>query len=119
MDVASGGNGSNITVTPELLRTTAQKIGTNLEHAVAISNQYSSGHEHVVSGGAFAGLAAVTSLATAGQLDQDVQQIIAGCERLINGLNKTAALMEAHEADQVQNLSSLFGGDAGSSAVSA
>lgn len=102
--------GNVITVTPELLRTTAQRIGQDLEHAIAISSGYQSGHENVVQGGGFVGQAAGASLMTAGQLDHDLQQIMMGCQRLIHGLNKTAAIMEAHEDDATHSFNALFDG---------
>jgi uncharacterized protein YukE len=106
---------TDITVTPELLRSTAQKIDTDLEHAVAIANSYYSGHENIVQAAAFTGPAAGASLTTAGQLNHDLQQTIVGCQRLAHGLNNAAALMEAHEDDAAHGFSRLF--DAGTYSV--
>jgi uncharacterized protein YukE len=106
---------TGITVTPELLRVTANKIDTDLEHAVAIANSYLSGHENVVSSTMFTGGAASASLMTAGHLNDSLQQTISGCQRLSHGLRQTATLMEAHEDDAAHSFNHLFG-DAGSPA---
>lgn len=100
---------TGITVTPELLNSTAQKIDANLEHAVAIANSYYSGHENVVAASMFTGGAASSSLVTAGHLNDSLQQTVAGCQRLSQGLRRAATLMVAHEDDASHSFSSLFG----------
>lgn len=100
---------TGITVTPELLRTTASKIDTDLEHAIAIATSYLSGHENVVSSTLFTGQAATASLTTAGHLNDSLQQTITGCQRLSHGLRQAASLMEAHEDDAAHSFSGLFG----------
>lgn len=99
---------AGITVTPELLNSTAQKIDANLEHAVAIANSYYSGHENVVSAAMFTGGAASSSLVTAGHLNDSLQQTIAGCQRLSAGLRRAATLMLAHEDDAAHSFNGLF-----------
>ncbi len=97
-------------VTPELLRTTKQRIETRLQEAAAIANQYLSGHENIISATGWAGQAGTTSLNTAGQIHHDLQQIMSGGEKLAHGLGQAAVLMENHEADSAHSLAGLFGG---------
>lgn len=96
-------------VTPELLRSTQQRIESRLQEAVAIANQYLSGHENIISATGWAGQAGSTSLNTAGQIHHDLQQIMSGGQRLAHGLGQSAALMENHEADAAHSLAGLFG----------
>jgi uncharacterized protein YukE len=95
-------------VTPDLLRTTKQKIESRLQEAAAIAQQYLAGHENIISSG-WKGDAGTTSLNTAGQVEHDLQQIMAGGQRLAHGLGQTAVLMEHHEHDASHSLSSLSG----------
>ncbi|KQH77167.1 MULTISPECIES: WXG100 family type VII secretion target [Mycobacterium] len=97
-------------VTPELLRSTQQRIETRLQEAVAIANQYLSGHENIISATGWAGDAGSTSLNTAGHIHHDLQQIMTGGQRLAHGLGRAAALMENHEADAAHDLNGVFGG---------
>ena len=97
-------------VTPELLRSTKQRIETRLQEAAAIANQYLSGHENIISATGWAGQAGTTSLNTAGQIHHDLQQIMSGGQRLAHGLGQAAVLMENHEADSAHSLVGLFGG---------
>ena len=97
-------------VTPELLRSTKQRIETRLQEAAAIANQYLSGHENIISATGWAGQAGNTSLNTAGQIHHDLQQIMSGGQRLAHGLGQAAVLMENHEADSAHGLAGLFGG---------
>jgi uncharacterized protein YukE len=97
-------------VTPELLRSTKQRIETRLQEAAAIANQYLSGHENIISATGWAGQAGSTSLNTAGQIHHDLQQIMNGGQRLAHGLGQAAVLMENHEADSAHSLAGLFGG---------
>jgi uncharacterized protein YukE len=97
-------------VTPELLRSSKQRIETRLQEAAAIANQYLSGHENIVSATGWAGQAGSTSLNTAGQIQHDLQQIMTGGNRLAHGLGQTATLMEHHEADSAHSLNGVFGG---------
>jgi uncharacterized protein YukE len=97
-------------VTPELLRSTKQRIESRLQEAAAIANQYLSGHENIISGTGWAGQAGTTSLNTAGQIQHDLQQMLNGGNRLAHGLGQAALLMENHEADSAHSLSGLFGG---------
>ena len=101
---------SSTVVTPELLRASKQKIESRLQEAAAIANQYLSGHENVVSAAGWTGQAGTTSLNTAGQIQNDLQQIMTGGNRLAHGLGQTATLMEHHEADSAHNLNGVFGG---------
>lgn len=96
-------------VTPELLRSTQQRIESRLQEAVAIANQYLSGHENIISATGWAGQAGATSLNTAGQIHHDLQQIMSGGQRLADGLGQAAALMENHEADAAHSFTGLFG----------
>jgi uncharacterized protein YukE len=96
-------------VTPELLRTTQQRIETRLQEAAAIVNQYLSGHENIISATGWSGQAGTTSLNTAGQISHDLQQAMNGGQRLAHGLGQAAVLMENHEADSAHNLAGLFG----------
>lgn len=97
-------------VTPELLRSTKQRIESRLQEAAAIANQYLSGHENIISGTGWAGQAGSTSLNTAGQIHHDLQQMMNGGQRLAHGLGQAASLMENHEADSAHSLSGVFGG---------
>jgi uncharacterized protein YukE len=97
-------------VTPELLRSTKQRIETRLQEAAAIANQYLSGHENIISATGWAGQAGSTSLNTAGQIHHDLQQVMNGGQRLAHGLGQAAVLMENHEADSAHSLAGLFGG---------
>jgi uncharacterized protein YukE len=97
-------------VTPELLRSSKQRIETRLQEAAAIANQYLSGHENIVSATGWAGQAGSTSLNTAGQIAHDLQQVMTGGNRLAHGLGQTATLMEHHEADSSHSLNGVFGG---------
>lgn len=108
MPDAAAPQSTGITVTPELLNVTAQKIDADLEHAIAIAGNYYSGHENVVSAALFAGPASNASLMTAGHLNDSLQQTIAGCQRLSNGLRKAAALMQVHEDDAAHGFTQLF-----------
>jgi uncharacterized protein YukE len=97
-------------VTPELLRSTKQRIESRLQEAATIANQYLSGHENIISGTGWAGQAGSTSLNTAGQIEHDLQQMLNGGNRLAHGLGQAATLMENHEADSAHNLNGVFGG---------
>ncbi|GBG40999.1 WXG100 family type VII secretion target [Mycobacterium montefiorense] len=97
-------------VTPELLRSSKQRIESRLQEAAAIANQYLSGHENIVSATGWAGQAGSTSLNTAGQIQHDLQQIMTGGNRLAHGLGQSATLMEHHEADSAHSLNGVFGG---------
>ncbi|MHA7648795.1 WXG100 family type VII secretion target [Mycobacterium sp. ML4] len=97
-------------VTPELLRSTQQRIETRLQEAVVIANQYLSGHENIISATGWAGDAGSTSLSTAGHIHHDLQQIMTGGQRLAHGLGRAAVLMENHEADAAHDLNGVFGG---------
>jgi uncharacterized protein YukE len=96
-------------VTPELLRSTQQRIETRLQEAAAIANQYLSGHENIISATGWSGQAGSTSLNTAGQIHHDLQQMMNGGQRLAHGLGQAAVLMENHEADSAHSLAGLFG----------
>jgi uncharacterized protein YukE len=97
-------------VTPELLRSTKQRIESRLQEASAIVNQYLSGHENIISATGWSGQAGTTSLNSAGQIAHDLQQMMTGGNRLAHGLGSAAALMENHEADSAHSLNGLFGG---------
>lgn len=99
-------------VTPELLRSTQQRIETRLQEALTIANQYLSGHENIISATGWAGNAGSTSLNTAGHIHHDLQQIMTGGQRLAHGLGRAAVLMENHEADAAHDLNGVFGGGA-------
>lgn len=95
-------------VTPELLRSTQQAIESALQYATAVANEYLSGHENVIGVATWHGQAGSTSLATAGQINHDLQQTVAGGQRLAHGLGRAAALMENHEADASHGFTGLF-----------
>jgi len=100
-------------VTPDLLRSTKQKIEARLQEASVIAQQYLSGHENILSATGWKGDAGTTSLNTAAEVEHDLQQIMTGGQRLAHGLSQTALLMEHHEQDashSLSNLSGLFGG---------
>lgn len=99
-------------VTPELLRSTQQRIEARLQEAVTIANQYLSGHEDIIGATGWAGDAGTTSLSTAGHIHNDLNQIMTGGQRLAHGLGKAAVLMENHEADAAHNLNGVFAGGA-------
>jgi hypothetical protein len=63
-------------VTPELLRSTKQRIESRLQEAAAIVNQYLSGHENIISATGWSGQAGTTSLNSAGQIAHDLQQMM-------------------------------------------
>ncbi len=97
-------------VTPELLRSTKQRIESRLQEASAIVNQYLSDHENIISATGWSGQAGTTSLNSAGQIAHDLQQMMTGGQRLAHGLGQAAVLMENHEADSAHSLNGLFGG---------
>lgn len=100
-------NTGQTTVTPDLLRTAQQHIESALQTATAIANEYLSSHEDILNVG-WAGQAGSTSLTTAGQINHDLQQVIAGGQRLAHGLGRAAMLMEHHEDDAAHGFTSLF-----------
>jgi uncharacterized protein YukE len=97
-------------VTPDLLRSTQQAIEGALQHATAVANEYLNSHENVLGVTSWSGGASTTSLATAEQINHDLQQAVTGGQRLAHGLGQAAVLMESHEADAAQGFTSLFGG---------
>lgn len=97
-------------VTPELLRSTQQAIESALQHATAVANEYLSSHENVINVSSWHGQAGTSSLATAGQINHDLQQTLTGGQRLAHGLGRAAVLMENHEADAAHSFTGLFGG---------
>lgn len=97
-------------VTPELLRSTQQAIESALQHATAVANEYLSGHENVMGAASWSGGASTSSLTTAEQINHDLQQTVAGGQRLAHGLGQAAVLMESHETDAAHSFTSLFGG---------
>jgi uncharacterized protein YukE len=102
-----------VVVTPEVLRATQQAIESALQHATAIANDYLSSHESI-GGAVWNGHAQSTSLNTAAQINNDLQQTITGGMRLANGLGRAAALMEEHETDAAHSLNGFY--NAGQSA---
>jgi uncharacterized protein YukE len=102
--------GETTKVSAELLRTTQQHIEAALQTATAIANEYLHGHEDVVNVSSWSGDASAASLATAGHIHHDLQQVIAGGQRLAHGLGRAATLMEQHEDDAAHGMRSLFGG---------
>jgi uncharacterized protein YukE len=107
--------GGTTKVSADLLRSTQQHIESALQTATAIANDYLHGHEDVVNVASWSGQASTTSLATAGQINHDIQQVIAGGQRLAHGLGRAALLMEQHEDDSAHGIRGLF--DAGSVAT--
>src|ERR1700759_2720102 len=101
--------GETTKVSAELLRTTQQHIDSALQTATAIANEYLHGHEDVVNVSSWSGDASTASLATAGHIHHDLQQVIAGGQRLAHGLGTAATLMEQHEDDAAHGMRSLFG----------
>lgn len=97
-------------VTPELLRSTQQAIESALQHATAVANEYLSSHENVIGAATWSGGASTSSLATAEQINHDLQQTMVGGQRLAHGLGQAAMLMENHEADAAHGFTGLFGG---------
>jgi WXG100 family type VII secretion target len=95
-----------LVVTPEVLRSTQQAIESALQHATAIANGYLSSHEGLGSA-IWGGRASLASVNTAAQINQDLQQVITGGTRLAHGLSQAASLMEQHEADSAQSLTSF------------
>ncbi|KLO28620.1 WXG100 family type VII secretion target [Mycobacterium haemophilum] len=102
-------------VSPELMRTSQQHIESALQTATAIANEYLSSHEDIVNVVSWSGKAGTTSLATAGQIEHDLQQIIAGGQRLAHGLGRASLLMEQHEDDAAHGIAGLF--DSGNQAL--
>ncbi len=101
--------GDTTKVSADLLRTAAQHIESALQTATAIGNEYLHGHEDVVNVSSWSGNASTASLTTAGHIHHDLQQIIAGGQRLAHGLGRAASLMEQHEDDAAHGINSLFG----------
>lgn len=95
-----------LVVTPEVLRSTRQAIEAALQQATSIANGYLSTHEGL-GGAVWGGQAQLASVNTAAQINQDLQQAIAGGTRLANGLDQAAALIEQHEVDAAHNLSAF------------
>lgn len=99
----------SITVTPELLRSTSDAIQAHMEHARAIANGYLGNQENVMSDATWSGAAVNASHATATQLHSDLSKVLMGGQRLAEGLDGAAALMESHEADSEHAFQGLFG----------
>lgn len=95
-----------LVVTPDVLRSTRQAIESALEHATTIANGYLSTHEGLGSA-VWGGQAQLASVATATEINHDLQQTIVGGTRLAGGLSQAAALIEQHEADSAHNLTSF------------
>ncbi|WP_313673458.1 WXG100 family type VII secretion target [Mycolicibacterium sp.] len=95
-----------LVVTPDVLRSTQQAIESALQHATAIANGYLANHEGLGSS-VWGGQAQLASVNTAAQINQNLQQTIAGGTRLAHGLSQAAALMEQHEADAAHSLTSF------------
>lgn len=93
-------------VTPEVLRSTQNAIESALEHATAIASGYLSSHEGLGSA-VWGGQAQLASVNTAGQINHELQQTITGGTRLAQGLSQAASLMEQHEADAANSLTSF------------
>lgn len=93
-------------VTPDVLRTTQQAIESALENAAAIANGYISTHEGLGSA-VWGGQAQLASVNTAAQINHDLQQAITGGNRLACGLSQAASMMEQHESDAAQALTSF------------
>ena len=103
-------------VTGEQMRTVSNNIQAAIESAVVVAQQYLATHEEAM-GATWDGQGAGSSFVTAGRIQEDIAKIMTGGQHLAEGLNKAAALMEAHEEDMAHKFNG-FGGDLGSSAVS-
>lgn len=99
----------SLVVTPDVLRTTQQAIQSALEHATAIANGYLSTHEGLGSA-VWGGQAQLASVNTAAQINHDLQQAVIGGTRLAQGLGQAASMMEQHEADSANTLTSFAAG---------
>ncbi len=95
-----------LVVTPEVLRTTQQAIEAALQQATAIANGYLSSHEGL-GAAVWGGQASLASVNTAAQINSDLQQTITGGTRLAHGLSQAASLMEQHESDSANSLTSF------------
>lgn len=100
---------ATIVVTPEVLRSTAAAIQSDMEHATAVANGYLANQENVMGSGTWAGAGVQASYTTVEQIHADLQKVITGGTRLAEGLNQSAAMMESHEADSQHAFSGLFG----------
>ncbi|MBS9533824.1 WXG100 family type VII secretion target [Mycobacterium sp. M1] len=100
---------ATIVVTPEVLRSTAAAVQSDMEHATAIANGYLANQENVMGGSSWAGAGVQASYATVEQIHADLQKVLIGGSRLAEGLNRSAALMESHESDSEHAFHSLFG----------
>lgn len=101
-----------IKVTPELLRSTSNKIRTNMEHAQQIAQDYLANQENVMTPATWSGGGVVASHITVTEVTNDLNKVLAGGTRLAEGLAQAAALMEHHEADSEQAFRALFSGGA-------
>ncbi len=101
---------SSIVVDANLLRSTADKIHANMEHAIAIAQGYVANQENVMGPATWSGAAVVASHATATEVANDLNKVLHGGTRLAEGLTQAAALMEHHEADSQTAFHALFGG---------
>lgn len=92
-------------VTPEMMRATAQKIETALEHATVIANQYLANHEAM--GAEWQGDGYMSSTNTAGKVQHGLVQATIFGNHLKDALIKAAMMMEQHEMDASHSLSSF------------
>lgn len=86
-------------VTPDQMRTVSNSIHSALEQAVAVATQYVNTHQDAMNA-TWGGAGASASNTTAMKINEDINKITTGGQHLADGLNKAAALMEAHEEDQ-------------------
>lgn len=101
---------NSIVVDANLLRSTADKIQANMEHAIAVAKGYLANQENVMSPATWSGAGVVASHATATEVANDLNKVLHGGTRLAEGLKQAAALMEHHEADSQAAFQALFGG---------
>lgn len=97
---------AKLVVTPQVLRETKQAIESALAEATAVANQYRDDHENIATA-AWGGRAMGASVSTAGQVHAELLKMMDGANRLANGLEQAAHLMENHEDNAAHALVSF------------
>lgn len=103
---------ASITVDANVLRSTADAIHANMEHALGIAKGYLDNQENVMTPSTWSGAGVVASHTTATEVTGDLNKVLMGGTRLAEGLKQAAALMEGHEGHSQTAFHALFGGGA-------
>ncbi len=95
-------------VTPEVLRSTKAAMENHIAEANALVEQYLNTHADAM-GAVWQGPAGMASMTTAHHLRDQLMKTTDGLTGMAQGLGNAADLVEAHEADQAQAMTSFAG----------